>query len=219
MHLSRTCLQWTVIVFNTMSVVLGILAAVASVFELLKYSYGTPDFTEKLVHIGISTILVVSAFVGCCAAVNGSVKMLVSFIVILLALIASHIWCLWRYDEERIRISTTNMVNYYWIAETHEKGYMNILQETYECCGKVGYLDYIHNSMTVPDSCYYFHNNKREFYPHGQGCLPAVIDAYLNIYRTEKWTHVGLMGFESSGIILAIVLIFNLTADTRRYNY
>lgn len=110
------------------------------------------------------------------------------------------------------------MVNYYWIAETHEQGYMDILQETvgpsnenlcfhkqinvacihlqYECCGKTGYLDYHHNSMTVPDSCYFFHNNKREFYPHGKGCLPAVLEAYMNIYRTEKWTHVGLMGFE-----------------------
>ncbi|XP_061395776.1 protein late bloomer [Musca vetustissima] len=209
MHLSRTCLQWTVIVFNTMSVVLGILAVVASVFELQKYSYGTPDFTEKLVNIGISSVLVISAFVGCCAAVNGSVKMLVSFIVILLALVASHVWCLWRYDEERVRISTTNMVNYYWIAETHEQGYMDILQETYECCGKVGYLDYLHNSMTVPDSCYFFHNNKREFYPHGKGCLPAVLDAYLNIYRTEKWTHVGLMGFEFAAIIHIVVTILN----------
>lgn len=68
----------------------------------------------------------------------------------------------------------------------------------YECCGKHGYIDYSLNSMTVPDSCYFFHNNKREFFPHDKGCLPAVLNSYLGIYRMEKWTHVGLMCYEVS---------------------
>lgn len=50
-----------------------------------------------------------------------------------LALMASHVWTLWRHDEDRVRISTTNMVNYHWIAETHEQGNMDILQETVSC--------------------------------------------------------------------------------------
>ncbi|XP_075166523.1 tetraspanin 42Eo [Haematobia irritans] len=219
MQTSRTCLQWTIIIFNTMCVIIGILTAVASVFELQKYSFGTPDFTEKIIHIGIGAILVISAFVGCCAAVNGSVKMLVGFTVILLALIATHIWTLWRYNEDRVRTSTTNMVNYHWIAETHKQGSMDNLQTIYQCCGKNGYMDYNINSMTVPNTCYLVRNHKKEFYPHGQGCMTAVLDAYLYIYRFEKWSHVALICFESLGITLAFVLIFNLTADTRRYNY
>lgn len=57
---------------------LGVLAIVGSVFELQKYTFGTPDFTEKLAHICIGSVLVISAIVGCCAAVNGSVKILVT---------------------------------------------------------------------------------------------------------------------------------------------
>ena len=50
---------------------------VESVFELQKYDYGSPDFTEKIVQIVIGTVLVISAFIGCCGAVHGSVKILI----------------------------------------------------------------------------------------------------------------------------------------------
>ncbi|XP_023291945.2 tetraspanin-8 [Lucilia cuprina] len=215
----RSCLQWTIIIFNTSCVIFGILGVVESVFELQKYNYGSPDFTEKIVQIVIGTVLVISAFIGCCGAVHGSVKMLILFITILFALIAAHIWKLWRYDELRVRTTTEVMVSYTWVEEVVERGKMNPLQETYTCCGKHGYIDYINNFMKVPDSCYHYENNKKSYYPHEEGCISAVSRAYLSIYRMETWAHISLIGFEILGIILSIVLICNLTADTLRYSY
>ncbi|KAM7343184.1 tetraspanin 42Eo [Cochliomyia hominivorax] len=215
----RSCLQWTIIIFNTLCVIFGILGVVESVFELQKYNYGSPDYTEKILQIIIGTVLVISAFVGCCGAVHGSVKMLILFITILLALIAGHIWKLWRYDEHRVKTSTEVMVTYTWVEELVERGKMNSMQEVYVCCGKYGYMDYTSNYMKVPDSCYYFENNKKSFYPHDEGCISSVSRAYLSIYRLEKWAHTSLIGFEVFGIFLTILLICNLTADSLRYSY
>ncbi|TMW42602.1 hypothetical protein DOY81_012318, partial [Sarcophaga bullata] len=169
--------------------IFGILGVVESVFELQKYDYGSPDFTEKIVQIVIGTVLVISAFVGCCGAVHFVYNNI-------LELDSGSYLELWRYDELRLRTTTEVMVTYTWVEELVERGKMNPLQETYVCCGKQGYSDYTTNSMKVPDSCYYFENNKKSFYPHDEGCISAVWKAYLNIYRIEKWAHISLIGLE-----------------------
>lgn len=81
----------------------------------------------------------------------------------------------------------------YFTIETY-----NLFSLQYVCCGKHGYIDYTNNFMKVPDSCYYFENNKKSFYPHDEGCISAVSKAYLSIYRMEKWAHISLICFEVS---------------------
>lgn len=75
----------------------------------------------------------------------------------------------------------------------------------YVCCGKNGYIDYTSNFMKVPDSCYYFENNKKSFYPHDEGCISAVSRAYMSIYRMEKWAHISLIGIEVSEELCCLI--------------
>lgn len=49
---------------------------VESALELQKYNYGSLDYTEKVVQIIMGVALVVSAFIGCGGALNGSLKLL-----------------------------------------------------------------------------------------------------------------------------------------------
>lgn len=73
------------------------------------------------------------------------------------------------------------------------------LYSQYHCCGKRGYSDYTALSLKIPNSCYQVEkNNRKTFYPYGEGCLSAVSNAYLDIYRAEKWFHVSLIGVEVS---------------------
>uniref|UniRef100_A0A1B0FIL1 Tetraspanin n=1 Tax=Glossina morsitans morsitans TaxID=37546 RepID=A0A1B0FIL1_GLOMM len=216
----RSYLQWSIVVINTFCVIFGILGVVESALELQKYNYGSLDYTEKVVQIIMGVALVVSAFIGCGGALNGSLKLLSLYIFVLLMLMIGHVWKLWRYDESRIRNSVEVMITYTWIEELVERGKMDALQYSYHCCGKRGYSDYTALSLKIPNSCYQVEkNNKKTFYPYGEGCLSAVSNAYLDIYRAEKWFHVSLIGVEFFGIVLTVTLICNLTADTLRYSY
>ncbi|XP_037954027.1 protein late bloomer-like [Teleopsis dalmanni] len=216
---ARVCLQWTLILFNTFSVIIGILAIVAGVYELEKFTDGSAEHTEKIVQLAAASVLVISAFIGCCGAVNGSIKILCLFIVILVGLIASHIWKLWRYDEGKQLTATEMLVTYTWIAELVKPGAMIEMQATYECCGKKSYVDYTSLGLELPRSCFRVQNGMRAVYPFGEGCMSAVKKAYLTIYRYERLAHWSLIGFEVLGILLSIILICKLTAKTRRYRY
>uniref|UniRef100_A0A1A9W164 Tetraspanin n=1 Tax=Glossina brevipalpis TaxID=37001 RepID=A0A1A9W164_9MUSC len=195
----RSYLQWSIVVVNIFCIIFGIIGVIESALELQKYNYGSLDYTEKIVQIIMGVALVVSGFIGCGGSLNGSLKLLSLYIFILLMLMIGHVWKLWRYDESRVRNTIEVMITYTWIEELVERGKMNPLQYNYHCCGKRGYSDYTTLNLKIPDSCYRLEkNNKKAFYPYGEGCLSAVSSAYLDIYRAEKWFHVSLIGIEVS---------------------
>ncbi|XP_054739626.1 protein late bloomer-like [Anastrepha obliqua] len=219
MAFSRACLQWTVIVFNTLSLIIGILSVVACVYELEKFAEGSAEHMEKIVQLAAACLLVLSSFVGCLGAVNGSVRILCCFITMLIALIVSHIWKLWHYNEQKRMAATEGLITAAWLTELVTPGAMNELQESYECCGEQSSLDYKKLNVKIPLTCYRYQNGLRSVYPYDEGCLVALKRAYLTVYRYERLAHALLVGFESIGILVALLLICKLLTKSRRYNY
>ncbi|XP_049308387.1 protein late bloomer [Bactrocera dorsalis] len=219
MAFGRSCLQWTVIVFNTLSLIIGILSVVACIYELEKFTEGSAEHREKLVQLASVSLLVLSSFVGCLGAINGSVRILCCYVTMLIAMIASHIWKLYRYNETKQMAATEKMLTAAWMSELVKKGAMDPIQETYECCGVSSSLDYVNLNVKIPLTCYRSQSGLRSIYPYGEGCLVALKRAYMNIYRYERLGHSLLIGFEGIGILISLLLICKLLTKSRRYSY
>ncbi|XP_036343788.1 protein late bloomer-like [Rhagoletis pomonella] len=219
MAFSRPCLQWTVIAFNTTSLIVGILSVVASVYELEKFAEGSAEHMEKIVQLASAGLLILSAFVGCLGAVNGSVRILCCFVTMLIAMIASHIWKLWRYSEPKQMTAAEKTLTAAWLTELVTPGAMNEIQESYECCGVQSSLDYLKLNVKIPLTCYRSENGLRSIFAYNEGCLVALKRAYLTVYRYERLAHALLVCFEGIGILLAMLLICKLLTKSRRYSY
>ncbi|XP_033152241.1 protein late bloomer isoform X2 [Drosophila mauritiana] len=215
----RVCLQWTSVVFSTLTLIVGVLAALAGVYELDKFDEGSAEHTEKFVQLGMAGALILAGLVGCLGAIFGSIKVMVVNLILLLALIASHIWKVSHYNETKQLDATEVYVMDLWMKELVHHGAMQDLQQEYECCGDKGFSDYTSLNMKVPRSCFHTKDGIHALYPYAEGCMAAVKRAYLQIYRYEKWVHCGLIGYEVVGIILGITLCCQLTNKTRRYTY
>ncbi|ALC41257.1 Tsp42Eo [Drosophila busckii] len=214
----QVCLQWTAVVFNTFTLIIGSLAALAGVYELFyKLEEGSTDHleVEKLLQFAIAGTLILAAIIGCFGAFLGSIKHL----VFLLLLICAHIWKLAHYNETKLLDATEVFVMSIWMKELVHPGAMQRLQHTYECCGNKGSNDYKSLSMKVPKSCFHSKDGLIAVYPYVEGCMAAVKRAHLQLYRDERLVHAGLMGYEIVGIILTITLCCQLTNKMRRYNY
>ncbi|EDW74155.1 uncharacterized protein Dwil_GK21786 [Drosophila willistoni] len=215
----RVCLQWTSVVFSLVTLILGILAALAGVYELQKFDEGSTEHLEKYIQLGIAGTLIVTSLIGCLGAFLGSIKVMVVHLIFLLILIGAHIWRLAHYNESKQLDATEVYVMALWMEELVHPGAMQTLQRTYECCGDKGAADYNSLSIAVPSSCFHVQEGLHALYPYSEGCMAAVKRAYLQIYRYEKWAHCGLIIYEILGIILGITLSCQLTNKTRRYNY
>ncbi|KAL7736651.1 hypothetical protein ACLKA6_015286 [Drosophila palustris] len=218
----QVCLQWTAVVFNTFTLIIGSLAALAGAYELLyKLEEGSAEHIDidKLVQLVIAGTLILAAIVGCLGAFLGSIKVLVVHLVILGLLIAAHIWKLSNYNETKQLDATEVFVMGIWMKELTHPGAMYQLQRRYECCGDKGFSDYTSLKMRVPASCFHTEEGVHALYPYSDGCMTAVKRQHLNIYRLEKWAHIGLISYEIVGIVLAITLSCQLTTKTRRYTY
>ncbi|XP_067634272.1 protein late bloomer isoform X2 [Eurosta solidaginis] len=202
-----------------MVIIIGTLSVVACVFELEKFTEGSAEHMEKIIQLVSAAVLVLSTFVGCLGAVYGSVRILFCFIVMLIALIISHIWKLWHYNEAKQMTATENLVTTAWMKELVTTGAMHKIQERHECCGVKSGLDYVNLNMKIPISCYRYENNLRSIYPYEEGCFSAVKRSYLTVYRYERLTHALLIGFESFGLVLVLLLICKLLTKSRRYSY
>ncbi|KAH8320429.1 hypothetical protein KR067_003257 [Drosophila pandora] len=215
----RVCLQWTSIVFNTITLAVGVGAALAGFYEWEKFDEGSTEHLEKFIQLGMAGALILAALIGCMGAFLGSIKVMVVHLVVLVALIASHIWKLSHYNESKQLDATEVFVMDLWMKELVHHGAMQHLQQEYECCGDKGFADYTSLNMKVPRSCFHTKDGIHAFHPYAEGCMAAVKRAYLQIYRYEKWAHCGLIGYEVVGIILGITLCCQLTSKTRRYTY
>ncbi|KAH8267148.1 hypothetical protein KR018_012406 [Drosophila ironensis] len=215
----RVCLQWTSVFFNTVTLAVGIVAALAGVYELEHFNEGSAEHLEKFVQLGMAGALILAALIGCLGAFLGSIKVMVVHLVVLGLLIASHVWKLSHYNETKQLDATEVYVMDLWMKELVHHGAMQHLQQAYECCGDKGYADYTSLNMKVPRSCFHTKDGIHALYPYAEGCMAAVKRAYLQIYRYEKWAHCGLIGYEIVGIILGITLCCQLTNKTRRYTY
>ncbi|XP_011178823.1 protein late bloomer [Zeugodacus cucurbitae] len=216
---SRSCLQWAVIVFSTLSLIIGVLSVVACIFELEKFTDSSAEYREKLVQLAAVSLLTLSSFVGCLGAVNGSVRILCCYITLLITLIASHIWKLHRYNEDKQMTATEKILTSAWMSELVKKGAMDPIHEAYECCGFTNSLDYVNHNMKIPLSCYRSEGGLRSIYPFEEGCLVALKRSYMSIYRYERLGHSLLIGFEVIGILISLLLICKLLTKSRRYSY
>ncbi|XP_017149737.1 protein late bloomer [Drosophila miranda] len=215
----RVCLQWTAVVFNTITLIIGILAALAGVYELNRYDEGSAEHLQKFVQLGMAGTLILAAFIGCLGAFLGSIKVLVVHLTLLGILIVSHIWKLSHYNENKQLDATEVYVMALWMEELVHQGAIQQLQREFECCGNKGFGDYTSLNIKVPSSCFHTRDGLHALHPYAEGCMAAVKRAFLQIYRYEKWAHCGLIGYELVGIILGITLCCQLTNKTRRYAY
>ncbi|EDW08610.1 uncharacterized protein LOC6578769 isoform X1 [Drosophila mojavensis] len=217
----QVCLQWTAVVFNTFTLIIGSLAALAGVYELIyKLDEGSAthiDF-EKIRQLTMAGTLILAAVIGCSGAFLGSIKVLVVHLVFLVCLIGAHIYRLMHYNEARHVNTTEEFVMGIWLKELSHSGAMHQLEQRYECCGNKGFSDYT-STMRAPQSCFHTVDGVHALYPYTEGCMSAVKRAHLSIYRFEKWVHCGLIGYEIIGIILGITLCCQLTNKPRRYTY
>ncbi|XP_044249145.1 protein late bloomer [Drosophila takahashii] len=215
----RVCLQWTSVVFSTITLIVGILAALAGVYELDKYSEGSAEHLEKFIQLGMAGALILAGLIGCLGAIFGSIKVMVVNLAVLLILMVAHIWKVSHYNETKQLDATEVYVMDLWMKELTHPGAMNHLQQEYECCGDKGSADYKSLNIKMPRSCYHTKDGLHALLPYGEGCMAVVKRAYLQIYRYERLVHCGLIGYEVVGIILGITLCCQLTNKTRRYNY
>ncbi|XP_030387986.1 protein late bloomer [Scaptodrosophila lebanonensis] len=219
MTAARVCLQWTVVVFNVLTLIIGGLAVAAAVYEYLYFSEGSVGHIDKWLQLGVAGALILSALIGCTGASVASIKVLVLYIILLLVMICAHIWKLAHYSESKQLAATEVYVIATWMQELERPGAMNQMQQEYECCGDKRFTDYTSLGLKVPKSCFHTEDGLHALYPYTEGCMVAVKRVYLQIYRYEKWVHCGLMAYEILGIVLAITLCCQLTNKTRRYNY
>ncbi|XP_064540359.1 protein late bloomer [Drosophila montana] len=218
----QVCLQWTAVVFNTFTLLIGSMAALAGVYELLyKLDEGSSDHidAEKIMQLAMAGSLILAAVIGCSGAFLGSIKVLAVHLVMLVLLIGAHVYRLAHYNESKHVDTTEEFVMGVWMRELVHPGAMHQLERRYECCGDKGFSDYTSLSMRVPQSCFHTKDGVHALYPYAEGCMTAVKRAHLNIYRSERWAHGGLIGYEIVGIILGITLCCQLTTKTRRYAY
>ncbi|XP_016940362.3 protein late bloomer isoform X2 [Drosophila suzukii] len=215
----RVCLQWTSVVFSTITLIVGILAVLAGVYELDKYNDGSTEHIDKYVQLGMAGALILAGLIGCMGAILGSIKVMVVNLSVLLVLIVLHIWKVSHHNETKQLDATEVYVMDLWMKELAHPGPMKHLQQEYECCGDKGPSDYKSLNMEIPRSCYHNKDGIHALLPYGNGCMDAVQKAYLKIYRYEKWAHIGLICYEVVGIILGITLCCQLTSKTRLYTY
>ncbi|XP_016958628.1 protein late bloomer [Drosophila biarmipes] len=215
----RVCLQWTSVVFSTITLIVGILAALAGVYELDEYSEGSAEHLEKFVQLGMAGALILAGLIGCLGAIIGSIKVMVVNLSLLLVLIAMHIWKVSHHNETKQLDATEVYVMDLWLKELVHPGAMKNLQQEYECCGNEGSEDYKSLNVEMPRSCYHTKDGIHALLPYGEGCMAAVKRAYLQVYRYEKWAHIGLICYELVGIVLGITLCCQLTNKTRLYTY
>ncbi|KAH8415951.1 hypothetical protein KR222_004750 [Zaprionus bogoriensis] len=219
----QVCLQWTAVIFNTFTLLLGTLAALAGVYDLLyKLEEGSALHIdiERLAQFTIAGVLILTAIIGCSGAFLGSIKVLVVHIVLLVLLIAAHIWTLSQYHNKTKEANATEVfVMDSWMKELTLPGAMDMLQKRYKCCGQRGYMDYKDLHMKVPPSCYHSENGIQALYPYSESCTHAVMHYHMRLYQIELWAHIGLICYEIIGIILGITLCCQLTTKPRRYAY
>ncbi|KAH8299779.1 hypothetical protein KR044_005879 [Drosophila immigrans] len=218
----QVCLQWAAVVFNTFTLIIGILATLAGAYDLLhKLEEGSVEHIdiEKIVQLSIAGTLILAALIGCSGAFLGSIKVLVVHLVLFGLLIGAHGYKLTNYNETKQQDTTEVFVMGIWMKELAHPGAMYQLQRRYECCGDKGFADYTSLKLKVPPSCFHTDNGVHALYPYADGCMTAVKRDHLKFYRLEKWAHIGLISYEIVGIILGITLSCQLTTKTRRYAY
>ncbi|GJQ75621.1 hypothetical protein Trydic_g17700 [Trypoxylus dichotomus] len=232
MGCATKCVAIVFFIFNFVFAILGIAVIILGVLlqlEVINYilpasvSHEPSEFLPIVIIVIGGTIVVVSLF-GCFSVGKGGVRLLTTYIIILVILFALQI-CLGFYvmftTNCEVGLQNTidgefgQMINNY-ANNTEVQERVDLLQQKLHCCG-------IHNASdwtSIPPSC--CEENKQcsagSAQLFGRGCSRAILDNFLNTTTLIYIMCFGFSIFNILGVIFAAVLVTSINNDLRRRN-
>ncbi|XP_016957875.1 23 kDa integral membrane protein [Drosophila biarmipes] len=210
-------LKYSLFLFNVLWAILGILVLV---FAGLGWGAMPDEYAIGTIILG-GFILVISLF-GCCGAARESPRMLWTYVSLLLTLLVLIVCFIFLSPKGVFKEYALKTVEDHWELEQTKPGSMDLIQNTYHCCGRDSPKDYLNSHFwnnTVPSSCCKDNSCVNPLNLYVQGCIARVEEAFADEQSTLSYFQWGLLIFEAVILLLAIVLAIHYTNRQRRYNY
>ncbi|XP_017865334.1 PREDICTED: protein late bloomer [Drosophila arizonae] len=204
---------------------LNILNTVYAFFGLLIIGLATMSLSQAptayIIYLYvIGVVLFASSIIGCCGICQESVCMTTTYGFILLALLIVQLFGLFgnSFDEEYIKRFAVEDVDVKWKQEMVERGAMDKIQRTYECCGRNGPEDYVSiGRTTLPDSCY--PDGKTNIPYFTTGCVNAAADEFLRFFSYANNSKWGSFAITALLCFCTFYLVQRFRKERRRYTY
>ncbi|XP_043655411.1 protein late bloomer [Drosophila teissieri] len=210
-------IKYSLFLFNALWAILGILVLI---FGGLGWGAMPDAYAIGILVLG-GIILVISLF-GCCGAVRESPRMLWTYVSLLLVLLLLIVAFIILNPKDVFKKYALQTVENQWEREQTKPGSMDIIQKTYNCCGRDSAQDYLDIKFwnnTVPNSCCKDDSCVNPLNLYLRGCLGTVEEAFADEASTLGYLEWGLLGFNAAILLLAIILAIHYTNRRRRYNY
>lgn len=204
-------------ILNTINIFWGIISVLILLGAGLSIG-SAPSFIIYLLFI-TGGVGLIGSILGCCGICQENVCMTIAYASLILATLILQVCCLvFSSKIEGVRKYADDDVNKYWDLEVKEKGAMDFLQETFECCGKNTPNDYLVINRPFPDSCYpHQHVNSTTLYT--TGCITKTEEGYVSVVNNLVSGSYGTIIFNVIILLFAIYLIMRFRRKQRNYNY
>ncbi|KAK9693601.1 Tetraspanin family [Popillia japonica] len=232
MGCATKCVAFSFFFFNLIYAILGVAIIILGVLlhlEVINYlkpaniAHEPSGFLPIVIIVLGGTIIIVSLF-GCFGVGKGGVKLLTTYIIILVILFALKL-CLGFYImfttncevglQNNIESEFKLMINEY-SNNTAIQHKVDEIQQKLHCCGVTNSLDW----TSIPASCCednkQCHAGSQELF--ARGCSRLILDNFLNVTQIIYILCFAFSVFNILGVIFAGLLITSIKNDHRRSN-
>ncbi|ALC42346.1 Tsp42Eb [Drosophila busckii] len=165
--------------------------------------------TIPICIIVLGCVIFIVSFFGCCGTIRENsccttIYAVCMFILFVLQLTLS-IWIFVQNDKFVSKMG--ELVDTAWTQNDATNGYpMDVLQLSFQCCGKTGYQDYV----TVPASCCGYSDRTKacdvSIYSHRPPCRQEFTDFWRSNTRIISWSSLVIALFELGIFIISCCL-------------
>ncbi|XP_030387447.1 protein late bloomer [Scaptodrosophila lebanonensis] len=207
-------IKYALFIFNALWAILGIL-----VIGLGGLGWGAMPQTHAISIIVLGCVMLFISFFGCFGALRESSRLLWTYATLLLVLLVLIVAQMFIGTRDVFKEYAIKTVEDSWVQELTTPGSMNLIQKTYNCCGRNGADDYVKIGRLPPSSCCKDSNCINPLNLFTTGCLTKVEDAFADEAQTRQYYEWGMLGFDLIILVLAVILAIHYTNRRRRYNY
>ncbi|XP_044260410.1 leukocyte surface antigen CD53-like [Tribolium madens] len=224
----KSCRKWTVIIFNLIFLIVGLVLVASGTFWKIRYnnlhsiipstySYYT---SAPLLLIILGSITVIVSLFGSLGVWRKNPPILTTHTIILIVFFILQIILstvsFWVLSQDNLKENVYNNVNNIYKSDNNTE-LINFIQEELKCCGPTG-ITSIKNLTILPDiikSCYKNHDTTTLAF--ADGCKKAVYNFIILTIRGIGTTILGLAPLEVVGATLSLSLANAIRNQRRRY--
>ncbi|XP_016978736.1 23 kDa integral membrane protein [Drosophila rhopaloa] len=218
--------KYILFIFNLLCSICGILLIV---FGALLFSkvHNFEDFADALrtqqvpvTMIILGAVILLISWFGCCGAIRESYCMSMTYSILLFVLMIGqlalviYMWV----QKDKFLVHMGDAVEKAWENRTRRSDYMDAIQISMKCCGRLGYTDYSGQGR-FPPSCCKDTNRCTQETMYKKGCKAAFVEFWDTYSDVIKYAGLVIAGIEFVGFVFACCLANNIRNYRRRADY